>query len=309
MDRRIEKEVEDPSRHSSLALHVGMFLDIVKDAVRNFGANGDTNLAAAIAFYFILSIVPLLMLTILAAGFVFGGNPQIVDDIVQLIQRFHPYFRGEMLRFLDEIQRNMKLLGTLSSLLLFWSSSLIFDSAQTALRIAFRSERKRNYFLSKALAIAMIPLGWVMMILILGSTSVGALLSRRPFIIDELGWLYSPSVTIVFSFLIPFSIMTLFVTLVYKIVPTAPVTWGNALAGGTLFSCLSAVSMQLFTWYISNFSRYRLVYGSLETFLIFVLWIFYVGLIFLFCAELVSSYQRRDLLLLERIFLSKGRKR
>jgi CRP-like cAMP-binding protein len=63
------------------------------------------------------------------------------------------------------------------------------------------------------------------------------------------------------------------------------------------------IAKHFFTWYVSNYTRYNVIFGSLETVVILVIWVFYVALILLFCAELISSYQRRNLILLEKAFL------
>jgi CRP-like cAMP-binding protein len=63
------------------------------------------------------------------------------------------------------------------------------------------------------------------------------------------------------------------------------------------------IAKQLFTWYLANYTRYNVIFGSLETVVILVIWVFYVALIFLFCAEIMSSFERRDMLLLEKALL------
>ncbi len=295
---------------SELSLRTATALDILKDGATNFLVNGDMNMAAAIAFYFILSIVPLLMLTIFIAGFVFGSNPHFVDDLTRLIQSFHPYFSGDILRYFDEIQKNMKVIGSMGIILLTWSSSLIFDSAQTAMNVIFRVEKPRNFLMSKLTAIAMIPVGWVMMFLIIGVTYLGAVMAKHPMIPGSAASTFGASLLdIVFRILLPFLITMLFFSLVYKIIPSGKISWGNALSGGALFACLTEISKHVFTWYISNYSRYHLIYGSLETVMIFIIWVFYVGVILLLCAEFVASYRRRDLLLLEKMFLAPGGER
>ena len=63
------------------------------------------------------------------------------------------------------------------------------------------------------------------------------------------------------------------------------------------------IAKQFFAWYITSYTRYHVIFGSLEAVVILVIWVFYVALILLFCAELISSYQRRDMILLEKALL------
>ncbi len=60
------------------------------------------------------------------------------------------------------------------------------------------------------------------------------------------------------------------------------------------------MAKHIFTWYIANYSRYTVIYGGLDTLVIIVLWVFYVSYILLFCAELISAYRSRTLILLEK---------
>jgi len=90
---------------------------------------------------------------------------------------------------------------------------------------------------------------------------------------------------------------------IYRIIPADKIRSGVALVGSALFALLMEVAKQFFTWYIANYTRYDVIFGTLGTIVIVVIWAFYVALIFLFCAELMSSYQRRDIILLERAML------
>jgi CRP-like cAMP-binding protein len=107
----------------------------------------------------------------------------------------------------------------------------------------------------------------------------------------------------ILSYLLPYIVTVIFFSTVYRVIPTAKIKPLVALAGGAIFALLIEIAKHFFTWYVSNYSRYDVIFGSLEAVVILVIWVFYVALIFLFCAEIMSSYQRRDILLLERAML------
>jgi CRP-like cAMP-binding protein len=134
-------------------------------------------------------------------------------------------------------------------------------------------------------------------------TYIATLVARHP-VIAEGGWLGVAMVhNVLFRFTIPYIVMVVFFTIVYKIIPTGRVSLTAAIAGSALFSALMETAKHFFTWYVSNYTRYDVIYGSFQTVVILVIWVFYVSLILLFCAELISSYQRRDLVLLEKAFV------
>ena len=291
---------------SRILLYTATAWDVLRNAVKDYQHNGDVNMAAAIAFYFILSIIPFFMLTILVAGLIFGANPDIPDELIRTIQTFHPYFSEEILVHFGRIEQKMQLLGWLGIILLVWFSSLVFNSVQTSLEIILRSPKKRKYVMSKFMAIAMIALGWAVIITTMGITYLATMIGKNSSVAQKSWVTYSLSHNIFFHYLLSYLIMVIFFAFVYKMIPKAEISWRNAFSASVLFSTLTEIGKHLFTWYISNYSRYHIIFGSLETLMVFVVWVFYVAAIFLFCAELISSYQKRDLILLEKTFLMSG---
>lgn len=279
--------------------------EILRDAVRNYWTNGDTNQAAAIALYAILSIIPLFILTLLLVDDLFSSDPGIQKKLIDGIRQFIPSFSGDLLTQFGQIEGKKELLGWAGIISLIWFSATIFGAIETALNISFRSKIRRNYFVSKILAIAMIPLGWAVGIVSVVITYVAAILSRQPLIVQG-GVFFLPEVYgIVIRYFIPYFVNVLFFTVVYKAIPTEKVSLKSAVIGSAIFSALMEIAKQFFTWYVASYTSYDLIFGSLEAVVILVIWAFYVALILLFCAELISSYQRRDRILLEQALLKR----
>ena len=281
--------------------------EILGDTIRNYRMNGDTNQAAAIALYAILSVIPLFILTLLVVGQTFGADPEIQEKLLDGIHQFIPSFSGELLTQFGQIEGKKELLGWAGIISLIWFSAMIFSAIETALNVIFRAKTHRNYFLSKLLAIAMIPLGWAVGILSVGITYVAAILSLQPLLVQG-GLFFLPEMYGIFlRYLIPYLLTVLFFTVVYKVIPSEKISLISALIASAIFSALMEIAKQFFTWYIASYTRYNVIFGSLEAVVILVVWVFYVALILLFCAELISSFQRRDMILLEKALLkSKG---
>lgn len=302
---------QSESVSNRLRLGLTTFLDILSDAIRNYRTNGDTNQAAAIALYGILSIIPLFILTLLVVGGLFSTHPEIEQKLIEGIRQFIPSFSGELLSQFSHIEGKREVLGGVGIISLIWFSAMIFSAIETALNIIFRSKIYRNYFVSKLLAIAMIPMGWAVGVASVAITYVAAILAKQP-LLGEVGILYFPAIHgVLFRYLIPYLFMVLFFTIVYKAIPTAKVSLKSALIGSAIFSALMEIAKQFFTWYVANYTRYNVIFGSLEAVVILVIWLFYISLILLFCAELISAYQRRDMILIEKALLKpeRGRRR
>jgi membrane protein len=289
-------------RPKSIGVRAAGIGDILADSVKNFKSNGDVNQAAAMALFSILSVIPLFILTIFAAGYFFTSYPNVSDIIIDAIRGFNPYLSERLLAPLGHIDRKLHLLGWAGLLGLVGLSSLIFNSIETNLNIIFRSRKKRNYFVSKLLAFLMIPAGWIIGSVSLIISYAAALLVKHSVEIAEglnisLGVLSGA----VLRYAVPYLITVIFFYFIYRFIPTNRIRRSVALVGSALFALLMEIAKQLFTWYITNYTRYHEIFGFLGTIIIIVIWAFYVALIFLFCAELMSSYLRRDLIYPKRV--------
>ncbi len=282
--------------------------DVVTDAVINFDKNGDTNQAAAIALYAILSFIPMFILTILMANEILGAYPTIQQQLVDGIKRLSPYFSDPLLQQLGGIEEKKAVLGWIGIITLIWFSSMIFGAIETAFNIIFRSHRHRNYLLSKLLGIAMIPAGWAVAVASIFITSLAALIAKQPLLAETILPHFPMIQGFFFQYGIPYLVTVLFFTIVYKAIPTGRIPVGIAVTGGMIFSALMEIAKYFFTWYVANYTRYNIIFGSLETVVILVIWVFYVALILLFCAELMASFMRRDLILLQKAFFRPGKK-
>ena len=277
--------------------------DILGDAIRNYKTNGDANQAAAIALYAILSIIPLFILTLLTVDNLFSADPEIRRKLIEGIREVVPSFSGDLITQIGRIEGKNKVLGWVGIVTLIWFSSTIFGAIETALNFIMRVKAGRNYFASKLLALAMIPLGWAVGVVSVGVTSVAALVAAQPFLTENAPFFIQVFRGTFVPYLLPYLITVLYFTFVYKVIPAGNVSLMSALIGSAIFSALMEIAKQFFTWYVANYTEYNVIFGSLEAVVILVIWVFYIALIFLFCAELISSYQRRNMILIEKALL------
>lgn len=277
--------------------------DIFADGFANYFRNGALNQAAAIALYALLSIIPLFVLSVLAASRLLGAHRDIQNQIIGIVKSFHPYFNGDLLAQLGQVEGKSQVLGWIGIVSLIWFSSMIFGAMETALNITFRSEGHRNFLLSKLLAFSMIPLGWVTGLTSVLLTYVATLLSSQVSFTEGHFLNIHLMTRFVLQYVIPFLVSVLFATILFVVIPSKRIRLRTAIAGSCLFTILVELVKHVFTWYVANHTRYNAIFGSLETVVILVIWVYYMALIFLFCAELMSSYERRDMLLIEHVLM------
>jgi membrane protein len=289
----------------SAILRLEAVWDIFRDGFANYFRNGALNQAAAIALYALLSIIPLFVLSVLAASRLLGAHRDIQNQIIGIIKSFHPYFDGDLLAQLGQVEGKSHVLGWIGIVSLIWFSSMIFGAVETALNITFRAESHRNFLLSKLLAFAMIPLGWVTGLTSVLLTYMATLLSSQ--VVFAEGHLLNIHLLtrFVLQYVVPFLVSVLFATILFVVIPSKRIRLRTAVAGSCLFTILVELVKHVFTWYVAHHTRYNAIFGSLETVVILVIWVYYMALIFLFCAELMSSYERRDMLLIEHVLMDR----
>lgn len=302
MSRRRDVDAVPPPAGPRLHRGFSAAWDVLSDAVKNFVGNGDTNQAAAIALYGILSLIPLFILSVLVINDLFGAHPEMQRALTKTLENIYASFSERVLDQLGQVDDKRRVLGWVGVLGLIWLSSLIFNAIETALNITFRSRVIRNYVTSKLLAFAMIPLGWAIIIASVGVSYAANIVARHPLLQE--GFLMLPLFHGFFlRYLLPYLVTVAFSTLVYRITPTVRVSLGSALLGGAIFSALMEAAKHFFTWYIAGHTQYSIIYGPLEAVVVLMFWAFYAAILFLFCGELISSYERRNLLLLEKALL------
>lgn len=286
-----------------IQLQLAGILDILLDAARNFGQNGGSNQAAAIGFFALLSLIPLFILTMILVNYFFGSFPGAQELLFEAIQEYHPYVSEKLLEQLGRIEEKKRLLGGLGLLGLAWVAAMVVRALERSLNMAFRVEGTRNFLASTLLALGIMILLWAATMLMIATNYSQELFQLDHPIRELIVGSLPPSLLVLFGGALPKLITVLMVGSCYKFIPKSRISLTSALAGGVIFTFLMASAKIGFSFYLEKYARYGIIYGSLDVLVIVVIWIFYLSLIFLFTAELVSSYGRRDLILLERALL------
>lgn len=277
--------------------------DILWEAHLAFTRDGCLNLSAALAFYTILSLIPLLFLLMSVGGYLLGSSDDAYRLTLSFFERFAPEASPLIFEEVKAIAQRAAVLGWVGILAMIWTASVIFSSLEFAMGVVFRVERKRNFIKAKLIALSMVPGSILMFLLSLSTTPILRLMR----VFDVELWGFSLGKFGFFDFLVgylfPYLILMVGFTAIYKIIPNIKIAFQHALAGGASAALLFEVAKHFFAWYIGRTPHYNVIYGSLEAFIILIVWVFYSSTILLFCAEVVSAYRRREITLLEKAFI------
>lgn len=276
--------------------------DIFWESCRAFLQDGCDNLSAALAFYTILSMIPILFLLISAAGYLFGSSEEVHQMALSFFERFFPQASALIFREVKAISQRAGVLGWVGILSMIWTASIIFSSLEFAMGVVFRVEERRSFLRSKLLALSMIPASAVVFSLSLFVTAFSEVIQTLDLKLfgKDLG--NSALLEFIVGYAFPYLILALAFTAIYKIIPNISISFRHSLVGGASCAFLFELAKHFFTWYLTSSKPYSVIYGSLEAIVILVVWVFYSSNILLFCAEVVSAYRRRDITLLEKAF-------
>ena len=236
-------------------------------------------LAGSISFFAILSLVPLGLLIIALLGYLMGENEALYQFILSgLVNLFPTVTKG-----ITSELKNIITFKEISILMLFiygFISLQLFYSAERAINIIFKIPKKRHILLSIFWSIFIMTL--VIMFLLLSF-----IISSVPAILKEY------SLSILFKYIAPFVLVLMTFTAVYVIIPKVKVSWRNAFKGALFVTILWELAKYFFTWYVKNVIHFGAIYGSLTTFILFLLWVYYSACIFLLGAEFVNNLGRK----------------
>jgi len=255
-----------------------VFFSAMKRAYQGYSRHGCMNLSAAISFFAILSLVPLLFIIVSIIGLVLGHSEDLLQKIISTIENFIPNLSPQLVDSLKGVVAHSGALGWVGFAILLWSSDLAVTAVSNALNIIFETDKKRRFLVSKLISYGLIFGGGLALIASFSLPTMLRALAK-----------YNVFLNLVIPFLLPF----LTFIAVIKILPAVKVKILDVVYGALLFTILWEIAKAFFNWYVGHVARINLVYSSLGSLFITILWIFYAANVFLICAEFVASLRRR----------------
>jgi YihY family inner membrane protein len=270
--------------------HPGAF---AVQTLKAFRANQGLLLAGAVAYYALLSIVPLLILTVIALSYVID-QAELLNTLGRYLEWLVPgqskLIVAELTNFLD----HRDVIGWLLLATMIFFSSLAFTVLENAMSVIFihRVAIRRRHFLVSALLpycyILFLGLGVLLVTLVSGSLQ--AMGQER---VDFLGRNWSlGGVSGVLLYLLGFGGEIFVLTSVYLVMPVGRLSLRHALIGGLTAALLWELTRHVLLWYFATLSQVGLVYGSLTTAIAVLLSLDLAATLLLLGAQVISEYER-----------------
>lgn len=268
---------------------------LLKEAFGEWQKDKVSLLAAALAYYTVFSIVPLLVIAIAVAGAVFGeeaARGEIVGEINRLVGQQGAEVIETALANADRPQLS-SVSSMISLVVLLVGASGVFAQLQIALNIVWNVRVKPNTGIWGFIRKRLLSFGMVLSIgfLLLVSLVISTVLSA----ISELDINLFPGFAPLWqgiNLLISFGLITLLVALIYKYLPDVIIRWKDVWVGAIITTLLLNLGKYLIGLYLGT-SSLGSVYGAAGSLIVFLAWVFYSTQIVLFGAELTQVYAHR----------------
>jgi membrane protein len=250
-------------------------------------------MAAAIAFYWLLAFIPLVLLGTSAVGYFLGSSDRAVDEVMTAGRRLIPRATGpEVEDFLRTLIQSRHVTGGLGIAFLVWVGMGVFEIIASSLTALTGGRETRSYLRRKFVALVMMfTVGFLLVVTLMG----GWVLAAWPNVEDALGmrvalpaFLADPS----FPRYLTSVVMGILLTIVYHIAPAQGVRWPASMAGATIAALFWHEAKRAFNWYLTHYARYNLFYGILGGFIGLVLWMYYTAIILLLGGMLADLLDR-----------------
>lgn len=265
---------------------------LLKETGAGWVADKVPRLAAALAFYTILSAAPLLVVALSIAGMVFGRQAvegQMVEQMRGLVGEEGGQAIQSMIASASGPGSGVAMVIGVVMLLL--GASGVFAELQDALNTIWKAEPKKGsgwfgMIRDRLFSMAMVfGVAFLLLVTLVVSAIVSALTRFA-------GWEGIGIVGQIADFLVSFLIITLLFAMMYKILPDVKVAWGDVWVGAVVTAFLFTVGKLLIGLYLGHASVGS-AYGAAGSLVVFVVWVYYSGQILFLGAEFTKAYANR----------------
>ena len=270
--------------------HPGAF---VWQVLKAFRANQGMLLAGAVAYYALLSIVPLTILLVIVLS-QWVDQQQLFDTLGRYLEWLVPGQSRAIVAELDHFLAHRDVMGWVLLLTMVFFSSLAFTVLENAMSVIFHHRvaiRRRHAVIS-----ALIPYAYIMCLgvgMLMVTVVAGALQQVHGLTLHWHGWRLSfDGLQGAMFYLLGLGGEVLVIASVYLVMPVGRRSLRHVLVGALTAAVLWEVSRHLLVWYFATLSQIGTVYGSLTTAIAVLLSLEVGGMLLLPGAQVIAEFER-----------------
>ena len=262
-------------------------------ALRGFRDNQGMLLSGAVAYYTLLSIIPLLIVILIALSH-FIDEERLLQTISAHLDMVIPSYAATLTGQVRVFLAHRHVVGVIGFIVMLFFSSLAFTVLENAMSVIFfhRSKVRRRHFMISAVIpyvyICLLGLGMLVVSFIAGALET---LDKRQLMI--FGWsLGLAQASAIGLYVLGMVGEVLMLTSLYMVMPVGRITFYHAFLGGLSATVLWEITRRVLIWYYSTLSLVNLIYGSFAAAVVTLLSIEVAAVILLFCAQVIAELDR-----------------
>lgn len=269
-------------------------LRFIAHVLSDFRANQGLLLSGAVAYYTLLSIIPLFTLALVVSSYFFTEQQLIAllrDNLDLVVPGLTDTLLGQVSKFLQF----REVISWVGIIVMLFFSTMAFTVLENTMSVIFyhRVVIARRHFLVSAI----LPYIFVLILgfgLLLITFIAGALQAINTDVITLFMWkIELEGATHLFLYLLGVMGLIMLLTAIYMVMPLGNMSFRHALIGGIAAAMLWEIARHLLIWYFSTLSLVNLVYGSLATAIVTLFSLEVAGMILLLGAQVIATYEQR----------------
>jgi membrane protein len=269
-------------------------LPIFKQAAAKWSDDNALRLGAALAYYSVFSIAPLLVIAIAIAGWLFGH--EAAQGL--LAQQLHDLVGGKAAEGIEGMVQSANkpstsvLAGIAGAVTLLLGASGVFGELKDALNKIWGVRAKPGQGVIKYVRERLLSFGMVLVIgflLLVSLTLTTALAGLTSYLGSAFP--FSKALLAALGFLVSYGIITLLFAAIFKILPDVKIRWRAVWIGAAVTGLLFEIGKFLLGFYLGRESTAS-AYGAAASAILLLLWVYYASLILFFGAEFTQVYAR-----------------
>ncbi len=261
--------------------------------LKAFRANQGLLLAGAVAYYALLSIVPLLILSVIVLSR-FIDQAELLDTIGRYLEWLLPGQSGAIVLELASFLQHSDVVGWMLLGTMLFFSSLAFTVLENAMSVIFHHRvaiRRRHFLVSAIIPYAYILcLGVGLLLVTLVTAGLQAMGKESVALLGHTWSLGGTSGALLYLLGVAGEVLVL--TSVYMVMPVGRPSVQHALLGAAVATLLWELTRHVLGWYFSTLSQISKVYGSLTTAIAVLLSLELAAALLLLGAQVISEFER-----------------
>lgn len=270
--------------------------EVLKQTIRNFAKDRVLKLSAALAYYTIFALPPLLLMLISITGIFYGEDAirgKVFGQINGLVGDKAALQIQDMIKAL-QLSGDTRWATIVAIVTLILAASGIFGEIQDSINMIWglKVKPKKGFIkiiINRLISFSLIiSIGFVMLVALIINGFLALLSDRLSFILEGV----NVNLLLVVDYLLQFGAIAVFFAIIFKVLPDAKIAWKDVAVGALVTSVLFIAGKFIIGYYLSS-NRVITAYGATGSVILILLWVYYSAAILYFGAEFTQVYVQR----------------